>query len=284
MDWGSERYVRCYTRDTLTWSLIGWEGRTTLVMLLRKVDRAGCLDVAGDLFDAVALVTDLPLEIVVRPGLTMLIKRDVVEHGEACLIIKNFIEAQEAHATDAQRARSYRERLRDKKRRSVTKRDDPGVTPRDDPSAHRVTEPSPLAGSNGVNVTPRDDTASLGVTKTSQNVTPNRTVHNIKKEEEENRAPVRKTLWENWLFDVIIPAYPEHRRGSGLPQARAWVNDNQPDEALRTRILAAVKEWADSAYWQREEGRFVDGIGLFFTNEKWLSHPKKPDVSRRGLG
>jgi hypothetical protein len=284
MDWGSERYVRCYTRDTLTWSLIGWEGRTTLLMLLRKVDRAGCLDVEGDVFDAVALMTDLPLELVVRPGLTMLIKRDVIERGNGCLIIKNFIAAQEALATDAQRARSYRERLRDKKRRSVTPRDNPGVTPRDDPSSHHVTEPGPLAGSNGVNVTPRDDPDSLGVTKTGSNVTPNRTVRNIKKEEEENRAPVRKTLWENWLFDVVIPAYPEHRRGSGLPQARAWVNDNQPDEALRTRILASVKEWADSAYWHREEGRFVDGIGLFFTNEKWNSHPKKPDVSRRGLG
>jgi hypothetical protein len=262
MDWGSERYVRVYTRDTLTWKVIGWEARTTLLMLLRKVDRTGSFDIgADDPFEAVAAVCDLPLELVVQPGLERLLKRSVVTMGDQCLVINNFIEAQEAVASNALRCRLYRERLRDRKLRKLIQ-DEDNTNRVDDDTGNVATD------TDRHSATRRD--------------TPNRTVPSSTEPKEENaKHPTvilensRKDIFDVWLEDVIIPAYPEHRRGSGLNAARAWLRAHRPDEHLRGVILASVKEWSESAQWQAKEGNFVPGLGAFFENLTWNSHPKK---------
>ena len=48
MNFDDERFVKIYPRNTTNWKLLGWEGRCVLMMLLREVDRAGCLDQPGD--------------------------------------------------------------------------------------------------------------------------------------------------------------------------------------------------------------------------------------------
>ena len=56
MDWANERYVRLYTRDTVTWKMWPWEARAIFPLLMRKVDRAGVLvSFNGKSFDLPAL-------------------------------------------------------------------------------------------------------------------------------------------------------------------------------------------------------------------------------------
>lgn len=117
MDWTNENYVRLYTRDTTTWKLMDWRGRTVLMHLIRKVDRAGVLDVGGDGVLGLAAVLELPLELV-EAGVDQLTTRrgtsdaTMIDTGSA-FVLPNFLEAQEASQSDKQRKRASRERRRD---------------------------------------------------------------------------------------------------------------------------------------------------------------------------
>ena len=60
MDWSDERYAKIYTRDTLTWLSLPWEGRCLLPLLIRKVDGAGILETGNlDPAEAVAFAEGL---------------------------------------------------------------------------------------------------------------------------------------------------------------------------------------------------------------------------------
>jgi len=147
MDWENERYVRLYTRDSLTWKLWSWEARAILCLLLRKVDRAGVLDIGDhEPADAIAAICDLPCE-VCAIGVPQLLKSKTLIVNNGQIAISNFLEAQEARASNRERQRRFRER----RRKSVTQRYDEshGVTDSND-SSHGIT------GSNSV---------SHGVTK-----------------------------------------------------------------------------------------------------------------------
>lgn len=116
MDWANERYVRVYTRDTTTWKLMDWRGRCVLQLLMRKVDRAGVLDVGHDGVLGLAAVLELPIEIA-EAGIAQLTAGrggmpTVVDTGTA-YVLPNFIEAQEAAQSDPQRKRESRARRRD---------------------------------------------------------------------------------------------------------------------------------------------------------------------------
>lgn len=123
MHWSDERYVRVYTRDTLTWKLWSYEARAVFLFMLRKVDRAGVLDVDGFGPQGLAAVLELPEE-VVRKGLEDLLRRKsgescaTVEYRDTAYVIPKFIEAQEANATNAHRQREFRQRRRDQTRAS----------------------------------------------------------------------------------------------------------------------------------------------------------------------
>jgi hypothetical protein len=108
MNFSDERYVRIYTRDTITWKLLGWEGRFFLTMLLRKVDRAGTLELEAGL-EGLAVLCDMPEDITER-GLAACLKRGSVVQDGNRLLIPNFLTAQEAKQSDAQRQREYRAR------------------------------------------------------------------------------------------------------------------------------------------------------------------------------
>lgn len=118
MDWSNERYVRVYTRDTTTWKLLDWRGRVVLSLLIRKVDRAGVLDVGHDGVLGLAAVLELPIDIV-EPGIGQLViarggaQPTVVDTGTA-YVLPNFLEAQEAPSSDPQRKRESRARHRDR--------------------------------------------------------------------------------------------------------------------------------------------------------------------------
>lgn len=113
MDWSNERYVRVYTRDSTTWKIIDWQARTLLLLLLRKVDRAGVLDVGTDGVEGLAAQVELPIDIVER-GLPQLLSRGVVVKTADAYVMPNFLDAQEAVQSDAMRQRESRERRRAK--------------------------------------------------------------------------------------------------------------------------------------------------------------------------
>jgi hypothetical protein len=118
MRWEDEDYVRVYTTDTPTWKLWKWETRTLLLLLLRKVDKAGLRDLGdNDPIEAIAALVELPVEIV-EIGLPALLKPGrngkpaTVELRGSLLVIVNYIEAQTATKTDALRKRQERARAR----------------------------------------------------------------------------------------------------------------------------------------------------------------------------
>jgi hypothetical protein len=113
MDFASERYVRVYTRDTLTWKRLGWEGQATFVLLLRKVDRTGVLEIEdAEPGEAVSLLTGVPLDVAER-SVELMLKAGVIERVGSSLVVPRFIEAQEAAMTTATRQQEYRLKRRD---------------------------------------------------------------------------------------------------------------------------------------------------------------------------
>jgi hypothetical protein len=112
MRWEDERYVRVYTRDTPAWIRIGWEARAVFHELLRKVDRRGVLEVhEDDVVADVAAVIDVPEDVVERALQKLTAGRSApIEIIGNRLLVRNFIEAQEAVMSPALRQRLWRER------------------------------------------------------------------------------------------------------------------------------------------------------------------------------
>lgn len=136
MRFEDELYVRLYKRDTTTWKMLPWQARCILPLILRKVDRAGVLELGDDGLEALAIHIDVPMEIV-EAGVPALIKRNVLVLGDdGRLEWPRYREGQTAKYSDKARQRAQRER----RRVDVTPRDadstpgDGGVTPRDEVS------------------------------------------------------------------------------------------------------------------------------------------------------
>jgi hypothetical protein len=166
MDFGDERYVRLYTRDTATWKMLPEEGKCMLGILLRKADRAGVVEFGtADLIEAIVALTDMPrLREVVERGVEALATADVIVIHEGRLVFPRFIEAQETPQTDRARQRESRKRRADQARmanmsQNVTEPMSQNVTAGGasqnvtDPPSQNVTEPM---SQNVTDVTERD--------------------------------------------------------------------------------------------------------------------------------
>jgi hypothetical protein len=108
MNFEDEHYVRVYTRDTKSWLRWGWEGQAVFVAVMRKLDKAGVMDI-DDPVEDVALVTGMPVEIV-SVGLPRILKSGTFEVRQGHLICPRYIEGQSTPKSDAQRMRELRER------------------------------------------------------------------------------------------------------------------------------------------------------------------------------
>jgi hypothetical protein len=189
MRFADERYVRQYTRKTVTIVKLGWEGRAVWWALLGEFDRAGIFDLSdASPVEAISLVTEIP-EQIVEIGLRRLIQLGVLVHvpAENVLYAPKFMAAQEAVASNKARQRMKRERLKARERltglaglpaeteppdddepdseRHVSCRDD---TPRVEASrtkhvTHRVAEKASRAKERHVSC--RDDTPRVEATR-----------------------------------------------------------------------------------------------------------------------
>ena len=136
MNFDDERFVKIYPRNTTNWKLLGWEGRCVLMMLLREVDRAGCLDIEGGM-EGLALLLDLPPDVTVR-GFVACVKRGSVVQNGNLAIIPNFVRAQDARQTDRVRQAESRARRREVAMSQTVTNVTRTVTDCDQPS-HAVT-------------------------------------------------------------------------------------------------------------------------------------------------
>lgn len=244
LDYSNERYVRLYTRDTTTWKLLSWQARTVLLHLLRKVDRAGVLDVGDDGVDGLAAVLELPLELV-EPGIAQLTdtRRGVVVSNGRAYVLPNFLAAQEARASDKQRQRDLRERRR-AEAMDVTERD----------------------ASRDSSVTPRDETITRGHTA-SHDVTPSLAEPSLAKPREEGERE-REAPALPADAPVSAPAAPPAPSRSGQGKRRkAKPSEHTPDElAIAGRVLGKITERTGVEYQGSREhlrlivGRLRDGV------------------------
>lgn len=154
MRWSDERFVKVYTRDTPDLLALGWEARALLWELLRKVDRAGIFELGKSGNRGLAVVTGIPVEVVDR-ALPILIQDGCVESHGRHLLVRSFIEAQEAKQSDKARQQKCRESDRDKARRDSALQ------------SHGVTEEAKPSRND---VTPRDENRE-SVTATASDVT-----------------------------------------------------------------------------------------------------------------
>lgn len=113
MDFANERYVRLYVRETTTFRLLSWKGQALMPQILRLVDRAGVLELAGENpIDALILALPKWPADVIGEGLTDLIQRKVVELVDDAIVWPRFVEAQETAASSAERNKKWRETKR----------------------------------------------------------------------------------------------------------------------------------------------------------------------------
>lgn len=156
MDWANERYVRLYVRDTTTWKLLPWQSKLLLPAILRKLDRSGILDLGDDGEEGLAAVVEAPVDFI-KAGLPELLRRKVFQLVRGKLVMPNYMAAQEAKQSDAQRKRESREKQR------VAALASPPVTGCPEPSREvtpSLTEPS-LAESS-LSSLPASDQARAG--------------------------------------------------------------------------------------------------------------------------
>ena len=110
MNWSDERYVRLFTRDTVTWLKWSFETRSVFMLLLRKVDRSGVLETGRDNpAEALAVIITAPID-ACRRALAELTACGTVAVGENSLVIPRFVEAQECRMSDKARQKESREK------------------------------------------------------------------------------------------------------------------------------------------------------------------------------
>jgi hypothetical protein len=110
MDWSNERWVRVYTRDTVTWQLLSFDAKAMLCLLLRKCDRSGRIALGGRglrVLGAVVGHTDL-WEPRLRLAVDELLAEGVAIEDAGDLLFPRFLEAQEARSSEAERKRRQR--------------------------------------------------------------------------------------------------------------------------------------------------------------------------------
>ncbi len=120
MDWQNERWVKLYTRDSADWLALSWQAQGLFCLILRKVNRAGVIDLGRHAAKGLAAHFGGPAAWAsIKPHLDELVEDGCVVIDGTSLVVPRFVEAQEATQSAIARKRTERERERD----GVTKRD-----------------------------------------------------------------------------------------------------------------------------------------------------------------
>lgn len=249
MRWEDERYVRLYTRDTVDWHFLSFEAQGLFGLLMRKVDRAGILALGKHGKRGVAAALGHPSRVdAITGALDELIADGCVAIHGSELVIPNFIEAQEAKASDVARQREKREK--DRAKTLAALREEP-VTVRDEMS-HDVT---------GRHAMSHDVTPSLAVPSLPS--LPSRADEETKTQQHRAEFAVEApTAPEStWNADDFWRWFQSKRQAAGFvaerrihaDRLRTWWSESLG--ALRgdiRRLKRAVYVFGDDPHWQRE--------------------------------
>lgn len=237
-------YVRLYTRDTPAWKRLPLVARGLFCLLLRSCDRAGLLELGSaglpcltDFFGGDAKV--------VMGALGALLVDGCIEHNtqEHCLVVCNFIEAQETRQSDAARMRASRERARDGARiltenaestsHLVTRRYTPlqNVTLSDPSDLIRSNHPTPVV----CEVDPVPDTSRTPLAETHppldlSEIDPQAGITREHIVALVARYPILGKLWPEHLEHLYVVASFEHclRFGQVQQAFRDWFAKRAP--------------------------------------------------------
>lgn len=246
MRWEDERYVRIYTRDSVDWLGLSFIAQGLFCLILRKVDRAGLLKLGKHGKRAVAIVIGFPGDWPrLEPALEELLADGCVQIRGEYLVVPNFIEAQEATQSDAQRKRESRGRARDVA------------------AAAEVLNPDKTSDS----VTPGHESGQEVTSghKESQLVTPNHAVP-CRAEPSEETLPSARVTRLPTRDEAYSAKYPRSAALIASLAARGktalWATKSETrtavEEAIGTQSVEAV---ADRVAWS-----------LDATGKPWLGH------------
>jgi hypothetical protein len=165
MNWSDERYVRLYARDTPDWVGWEWQARALLPLLLRKVDRAGTMPLGKRGTAGIAALVQLPQD-VSDAGIAALLEDGCVVIKGNLLVVRNYLEAQEARQSDKARQAESRARRRETPKCAESLSVDvttchtpsPGVTPR-----HQASQPVTPSRTVPSRTVPSQEATSLSV-------------------------------------------------------------------------------------------------------------------------
>jgi hypothetical protein len=118
VDWGDERFVKLYSRNTPDWLVLSFEAQALIALIMRVLDRAGVLDLGRQGKRGVAIAIGHPHRwATIEPALDELLangdpQAPFVLAGNK-LVMRNFLEAQSAKQSDRVRQQESRARRRD---------------------------------------------------------------------------------------------------------------------------------------------------------------------------
>lgn len=258
MRFEDERYIRVYTRDSMTMLMLTWEARAVLWETFRKVDRAGIIDLGEDGIDGLAAMIRIPSP-VVRSALEELTKRKVLElRADGLLVAPRFVEAQEAKASDKARQKAARERARDAARAV-----DAGLPAPAADSTDKVTSrDEPVTSRDGAD-TSRDETSRKtdprhadSIPVTLSRTTPSRAVPEEHSQSEHSEPPAKPSakrtkgtrLLEDWEPSPEQIAKLRHEfKVDPTPSVRRFKNYwlNATRNAVKPRWDLAFDNWVE---------------------------------------
>jgi hypothetical protein len=114
MLWDQEDWVKLYVRDTPDWLALSWKAQGLFCLLMRKVNRAGILDLGKRNREGVAAMFGPRAEWPeILTALDELVEDGCVVIAGSRLVMPNFVEAQAARTSDRVRKAQQRARERD---------------------------------------------------------------------------------------------------------------------------------------------------------------------------
>lgn len=259
MRWEDERYVRVYTRDTVDWLALSFDAQALFLLLLRKVDRAGLLDLGRAGKRGVAVAVGHPRDWSrLEPALEELLADGCVRLTEdgGRLLVPNFLTAQEAKASDRARQQKSRETARDVAAMQ-------NASPRDE-SSHGVTD----SHVSGQSITPSH--------AASRDVTPSRAVlsHAVSVTATQGPADAVPTSEHEDLPGATEDATPVGPAPNGCPdctdRAPCWVHLRDAVPAKSPKPPRQPSK-AEAAYGKFQEARqrACEAAGVAFVPDRW---------------
>lgn len=227
MNWSDEWWIKLYTRDTTSWLMLTWQARAVLLFLLRKVNRAGELDLGEHGTRGLCAHLGMPWSDLEAPLAELIRDGCVTMPDTGPLAIPNFVAAQDAIMSNKARQAKWR---------------DGHNAPLLEHNAASTERNAPLRNSNG---------ARRGVTRRNVEIREKREIREI--------SPECGRLWDlqNELRQQAIPgSLPLRATAKALDRVAKILADGHTPADCET----VLRRYAVEARSKRESAQWFDGV------------------------